>query len=234
MRINLIANRRFIPIVFLLLISCGENSETKRLREENERIKSEMERKNRESDSIAVENTRQLKESQAQLELQIQEQQEQRDLEKLADDEPQSMSNLKIRNETQQGTILQSNAENLFEADKVRYIGWNADFTDNAVKAGKKTYGKIYARYLRKNSYSDSWTVFEQQNTFEKRDGTIYGYTRKYNMIHDGREHYNFGSKLGSPAGDDFDVGKWKIELFWEIEETGKSYYLGGQYFEIY
>lgn len=220
-------------LLCLIFVGC-ESSETKRLREENEKIKNEILQQKAEAEQKFAQQAQELEDNQKELALRLKEQDEQRELEKLAEDEPQTMSNLQIRNETAQGTILTSNNQNLFEANTVRYIGWKADFTDNAVKAGKKAFGKIYARYLRKNQYSDSWTVFEQQNTFTKRDGTVYGYTRKFNMVYDGREYYSFGSKLGSPSGGDFDIGKWKIELFWEIEETGKSYYLGGEYFEIY
>ena len=115
------------------IISCGESADIVRLREENEKMRLEMERKKQETDSTLAEQSKKLEENQEKLSEQLKAAEDQKELEKLAEDEPQTMTNLVIRNETQQGTVLGTGS--LFEAGKVRYIGWTADFTDNLVSS---------------------------------------------------------------------------------------------------
>jgi hypothetical protein len=173
-----------------------------------------------------------LLEQQTQLQNQIDEQEKQKQQEKLAENEPVTISNFKIENCTKQGTVL--NTGNLYKREDVRYIKWSADYTDNVVKAGGKTYGTLYAKYMKKSKYGDSWETFDYQGEFSEISNSYNEYTRKYNMVDDGAETGIWSESLGTETGYDFDIGKWKIELYWDKNNEGKAIFLGGDYFEIY
>lgn len=173
-----------------------------------------------------------LADQQAQLQQQIEEQARLREQEKLAENEPVTIFNFKIENCTKQGTVL--NTGNVYKREEVRYIQWTADYVDNVVKAGGKTYGTLYVKYMKKDKYSDSWETLDYQGSFSEITNSYNIYTRKYNMVDDGAETGTWSESLGSEAGYDYDRGKWKIELYWDKNNEGKAIYLGGDYFEIY
>lgn len=173
-----------------------------------------------------------LADQQAQLQKQIDEQARLREQEKLAENEPVTISNFKIENCTKQGTLLSTGS--VYRQEDVKYIRWTADYVDNVVKAGGKTYGTLYVKYMKKDKYSDSWEILDYQGDFTEITNSYSGYTRKYNMVDDGAETGTWSESLGSETGYDYERGKWKIELYWDKNNEGKAIYLGGDYFEIY
>ena len=75
--------------------------------------------------------------------------------------------NFKIENCTKQGTVL--NTGNVYKREEVRYIQWTADYVDNVVKAGGKTYGTLYVKYMKKDKYSDSWETLDYQGLIKHK-----------------------------------------------------------------
>ncbi|MCZ2394612.1 MAG: hypothetical protein LC105_12195 [Chitinophagales bacterium] len=179
------------------------------------------------------EQNRILREQQEQLQQQLDEQKRQKELELEAENNPVVISNFRIENCTRQGTVL--NSGGLYDRNDVKFIRWSVDYIDNVVKAGGKTYGTLYAKYMKKNDYAaNSWSTFDYQGSFTEISNTTNGYTRSYNMVDDGAEDGTWSYGIGSEEGFDFDRGKWKIELYWDRNNEGKAIYLGGEYFEIY
>lgn len=169
-------------------------------------------------DSTAIK----LAEQQAKIQEQLDAQKAQDDLEKLAENTPVSTSNLTINNCTRQGTIL--NSGGLYKREDVKYITWSVDYVDNVVKAGGKTYGTLYAKYMLKDKYdNNSWSTFDYQGSFTEITSNSNGYTRKYNMVDDGAESGTWTNGIGSESGYDFDRGKWKIELYWDRNNEGRA-----------
>jgi len=215
--------------IMIIFSSCGNSNNGEQLRQAKERLEQEN-AKLRESEEQA----RILQENQAKLEEQLKQQEEARNLDKLAENEPISISTIVIKNITKQGTVLSTETERVFKRDQVRFIAWYTDYTDNVVKAGGKTYGILYVKYMKKNDDDVSWTTFNYQDSFYQIDGNSSGYSQKINMVDDGKEYGSWSSSLGSETGYNFEVGKWKIELYWDQNDKGKAIYLGGNYFEIY
>lgn len=220
----------FFLALFFFWVSCQEKvavneeqllTENASLEQENQRLKESEEK------------AKALQESQLRLQEQLDQQAQEKELERLAQNEPVTVSEIRIYNVTKQGTVLSS--DSAFKEDDVRYIKWEADYTDNVVKSGSKTYGTLYVKYIKKDdNYSNSWSILDHQGSFTEIDGSSNGYTRKFNMTDDGAEYGTWNGSLGSESGYDYDIGKWKIELYWDQNSVGKAIYLGGKYFEVY
>jgi hypothetical protein len=155
-------------------------------------------------------------------------------LKEIAENEPVSISSISIKNFTQYGSELESKSLRVFKENEVKYIGWSADYTSNIVKAGGKTNGKLYVKYIKKDTESDSWSVFNSQSSFTKADGTYNEYSSEQTITDNGSENGTWSGSLGTTSGYDFGVGKWKIELYWDKNSEGKAIYLYGEYFEVY
>lgn len=188
-----------------------------------------IERQREEQEKLAKE----LKESKEQAEAEAQAVREKEELRQKAENEPIVISNLRVSNVTQHGSVLSTDGP--FDKWDVKYINWSCDYEDFVVKSGGKTYGSLYVKYMIKDDYGEnSWTVFNVQGYFYTRDGRSNAYTCKYSMVDDGKEQGSWSNSLGSTSGGDFERGQWKIELFWDKDNEDKAIYLGGAYFEIY
>ena len=228
---------RFLYILrafsLFFLVSCGPSQaeiEAKRLAYENLQMRSEMEQQKRLADSIAAEQTKQLVENQQKLAEQIQKQDETHTLTLKAENTPLELSSMALRNVTSNGTILKQG--NLFLKNEVRYIEYNGYFIDNAAKAGKKTKGTIYQRYLYKEG--DNWYLFSKNGTFKTINGEEKGYTRSFRNVSDTRETYYETHKLGSETGGDFKVAKWVIEIYYDPDDANVGYFMNSGSFEVY
>lgn len=222
----------FLVTTTFFLASCniGENQrKAAELENENLRLKQQLEEQKVQTEKTVSE----LQQTTLQLQEQVEEQSLQKELEQKAKNEPVSISGLTISNVTKQGTTLSTNSP--YKKWDVRYIKWECNYEDYVVKAGGKSYGDLYVKYMHKNDgYENSWRVFNSQGSFNEINGNSNYYTRKYNMVDDGKEYGSWEGRLGSESGGDFEVGKWKIEIYWDKDHQNKAIYLGGAYFEIY
>lgn len=123
--------KRIIVILASLLMITSCNNQTS----DNTKDPEVYEKQN----AKLAEQNRILSEQQTLLQQQLEEQKYQKELEKLAENEPVIISNFKIENCTGQGTLL--NSGGLYDINKVKFIRWTVDYIDNVVKAGGKTYG---------------------------------------------------------------------------------------------